>query len=102
MGKAKTIGKLFMAILTYLFKYRPYMTVWVATGIIVGISESIKKQSIESFVVCIFFVSIPALIKKALWLLNELTTPWNDLDAQRYGRGPRGRFINYIDEYLDK
>ena len=55
-------------------------------------------------IVYIVRCSIPALIK-ALRLLNELTTPWNDLGARKLGRGHnfllntdiQNRCIPYID-----
>lgn len=98
---AKAIGKIVMAILTYLFKYRPYMTVWVTCCVLVGIYEGIKELNIYSFVVCMLFAFVPTVIKKILLTISRIGGP-NRYDEKLLGRAPRGRFTNYIEEYLKK
>ena len=87
-----------MAILTYLFKYRPYMTVWVVCSVFTGI----KEHDFSVVVACILLAAVPAMIKKGLWTLNQLTTLWNSLDERRFGSAPRGRFTEYFEEYMKR
>jgi hypothetical protein len=98
---AKAWGKVFMAVFSYLYKYRPYMTVWVICCLGVGAYESIKQHDIDELLACVIVMLVPTAIKKILLTISRIGGG-NIYDEKLLGRGPRGRFINYIDEYLDK
>ena len=80
MKRAKAIGKMFIGILSYLYKYRPYMTVWIICCAGAGIYESIKDRSVSKLIVCMIFAAIPAAIKRILLMISRIG------GRNRYGR----------------
>lgn len=99
--KAARVWIVLKAIFSYCMKYRPYMTVWTIVWLFAGIWTSISKQSIAGIVIALICIAIPIALKKALWLLNNALTPWNSRDAKAFGRATRGRFTDFLDEYLN-
>ena len=89
------------AIFSYCMKYRPYMTAWTIVWLFAGIWTSISKQSIAGIVIALDLYCDSDRFKKGLWLLNHALTPWNSRDAKAFGRAPRGRYTDFLDEYLN-
>lgn len=101
MEQAKAIVKMFIGILSYLYKYRPYITVWIACCIGAGIYESIKDQNIGKLIVCMIFAAIPAAIKRILLMISRIGGR-NRYDERFLKIAPRGRFMSYMDNYMTK
>ena len=101
MKKAKAIGKMFIGILSYLYKYRPYMTVWIICCAGAGIYESIKDRSVSKLIVCMIFAAIPAAIKRILLMISRIGGR-NRYDERFLKIAPRGRFTSYMDNYMTK
>ena len=99
--KAARVWIVLKAIFSYCMKYRPYMTAWTIVWLFAGIWTSISKQSIAGIVIALICIAIPIALKKALWLLNHALSPWNSRDAKAFGRAPRGRFTDFLTEYLN-
>ena len=102
MNTAEAIIKVVMATASYLYKYRPYMTVWVICCIGGGVYESIETHNAASLAACIVFMLVPVAIKKVLLTISRIGGEYNEYDEKLLGRGPKGRFINYIEKYLKK
>ena len=101
MKRAKAIGKMFIGILSYLYKYRPYMTVWIICCAGAGIYESIKDRSVSKLIVCMIFAAIPAAIKRILLMISRIGGR-NRYDDKFFGIAPKGRFMNYMNRYMSK
>lgn len=101
MKRAKAIGKMFIGILSYLYKYRPYMTVWIICCAGAGIYESIKDRSVSKLIVCMIFAAIPAAIKRILLMISRIGGR-NRYDERFLKIAPRGRFTSYMDNYMTK
>ena len=101
MEKRRIIIKIMMALLSYLYKYRPYMTVWVTVFVVGGVYQSIKEQTIDVLIACIIFMVIPVAIKRVLLAINWIGGKRNRYDDKLLGVAPKGRFTNYIIEYLN-
>ncbi|MEJ8735111.1 hypothetical protein [Mediterraneibacter sp. ICN-202921] len=99
---AKAWGKVFMAVFSYLYKYRPYMTAWVICCLGVGACESIKQHDIDALLACVIVMLVPTVIKKILLTISRIDGERNEYDEEFLRVAPKGRFINYINEYLDK
>ena len=97
----KTITKIITGVLSYLFKYRPYISTWIACCIGVGIYESIKNHRIESLIACALFAFIPIIIKRILLIISRISNH-NRYDDESLGIAPKGRFMNYMDNYIKK
>ena len=102
MSGAKVWGKFFAATLSYLYKYRPYMTVWVICCLGCGVYESIKHHEIDKLIVCVVVMMIPTVIKMILLGIGRIGGERNKYDDKFFRVAPRGRFANYIMEYLEK
>lgn len=101
MEKTKAIVKMFIGILSYLYKYRPYMTVWIICCAGAGIYESIKDQNISKLIVCMIFALLPAIIKRILLMISRIGGR-NRYDERFLKIAPRGRFTSYMDNYMTK
>lgn len=101
MKRAKAIGKMFIGILSYLYKYRPYITVWVICCAGAGIYESIKDQNISKLIVCMIFALVPVIIKRILLMISRIGGR-NRYDERFLKIAPRGRFMSYMDNYMAK
>lgn len=97
----KTIIKMTAGVISYLFKYRPYITVWIACCIGVGIYESIKNRDIGSLIACALFALAPVIIKKILLMISRIGG-YNRYDEKLLGIAPKGRFMNHMDNYMAK
>ena len=102
MSRTKAWGKVFAAVLSYLYKYRPYMTVWVICCLGCGIYESIRHHEIENLIACVIVMVIPTVIKKLLLGIGRIGGERNEYDDKFFHVAPEGRFANYIMEYLEK
>lgn len=101
MEKAKAIGKMFIGILSYLYKYRPYITVWVICCAGAGIYESVKDQNISKLIACMIFALLPVIIKKILLMISRIGGR-NRYDEKFLKIAPRGRFMSYMENYMTK
>lgn len=101
MKRAKAIGKMFIGILSYLYKYRPYMTVWIICCAGAGIYESIKDRSVSKLIACMIFALAPVLIKRILLMISRIGGR-NRYDERFSKIAPRGRFMSYMDNYMTK
>lgn len=101
MKRAKTIGKMFIGILSYLYKYRPYMTVWIICCAGAGIYESIKDRSVSKLIACMIFALVPVIIKRMLLMISRVGGR-NRCDDKFFGIAPKGRFMNYMNNYMIK
>lgn len=101
MKRAKAIGKMFIGILSYLYKYRPYMTVWIICCAGAGIYESIKDRSVSKLIACMIFALAPVLIKRILLMISHIGGR-NRYDERFLKIAPRGRFMSYMDNYMTK
>lgn len=101
MKKAKAIGKIFTGILSYLYKYRPYITVWVICCAGAGVYESIKDQNIGKLIACMVFAFAPVVIKRILFTISRIGGR-NRYDEKFLRIAPRGRFTSYMDNYMTK
>lgn len=99
MGKA--IIKMTAGVISYLFKYRPYITVWIACCIGAGIYESIKDRDIGSLIACALFSLAPVIIKRILLTISRVGGR-NRYDEKFLRIAPKGRFINHMDNYMTK
>lgn len=99
MGKA--IIKMTTGVISYLFKYRPYITVWIACCIGAGIYESIKDRDIGSLIACALFSLAPVIIKRILLTISRVGGR-NRYDGKFLRIAPKGRFINHMDNYMAK
>lgn len=99
MGKA--IIKMTAGVISYLFKYRPYITVWIACCIGAGIYESMKDRDIGSLIACALFALAPVIIKRILLTISRVGGH-NRYDEKFLGIAPKGRFINHMDNYMAK
>lgn len=102
MEKMKIIGIIVKAVLSYLYKYRPYMTTWVVIFIVGGIYESLKQMSIEPLIAFILVLLTPIAIKRILLAISRFGGEINPGDEKLLRVAPRGRFINYVVDYLKK
>lgn len=101
MKKAKAVGKIFIGILSYLYKYRPYITVWVICCVGAGVYESIKGQNIGKLIACMVFALAPVVIKRILFAISRIGGG-NRYDEKFLRIAPRGRFTSYMDNYMTK
>lgn len=101
MKRAKAIGKMFIGILSYLYKYRPYITAWIICCAGAGIYESVKDQNISKLIVCMIFALLPVIIKKILLMISRIGGR-NRYDERFLKIAPRGRFMSYMDNYMTK
>lgn len=99
MGRA--IIKIAAGTLSYLFKYRPYITVWIACYMASGIYESIENRDIGYLIVCVVPAFAPVVIKKILLMISRINGH-NAYDDEFFGIAPKGRFIDYLDDYMTK
>lgn len=99
MGKA--IIKMTAGVISYLFKYRPYITVWIACCIGVGIYESIKDRDIGGLIACTLFAIVPVIIRKILIMISRIGGS-NRYDEKFLGIAPKGRFMDHMDNYMAK
>ena len=99
MGKA--IIKMTAGVISYLFKYRPYITVWIACCIGVGIYESIKDRNIGSLIACALFALAPVIIKRIMLMISRIGGH-NRYDEKFFGIAPKGRFMDHMDNYMAK
>ena len=97
--KRDKIWLVLKGILSYCMKYGTYMTVWTVVLLFGGIFVGIKEKSFVIFTIQIILIFIPAMIKKILLMISRIGGS-NRYDEKMFGRGPRGRFINYLEEYL--
>ena len=102
MSRTKAWGKVFAAVLSYLYKYRPYMTVWVICCLGCGTYESIKYHEIDKLIACMIVMVIPTVIKMILLGIGRIGGERNEYDDKFFHVAPEGRFTNYIMEYLEK
>ena len=99
MGKA--ITKMTAGIISYLFKYRPYITVWIVCCIGAGIYESVKDQDIGRLIACTLFAFAPVIIKRILLMISRVGGR-NRYDDKFFGIAPKGRFMDYMNQYMSK
>lgn len=101
MEQAKAIVKMFIGILSYLYKYRPYITVWIVCCIGVGICENIKDHDIGRLIACALFAFVPLIIKRILLMISRIGGR-NRYDDKFFGIAPKGRFMNYMNQYMSR
>lgn len=99
MGKG--IGKVLKGTASYLLKYRPYVTVWVICCIGVGIYGGIQKQSAAPLTACLIFALVPAAIRGLLLVMSRIGGR-NRYDEELLKIAPRGRFMDYMNQYTKK
>ena len=99
--KAARIWIVLKAVISYCMKYRPYMTVWVTACVIVSIYESVRTGNIAEAVMGLLVALFPAAVKKILLTISRIGGT-NLYDEKTFGRGPRGRFSEYLTGYLGK
>ena len=99
MGKA--VIKMIAGTLSYLYKCRPYITVWIVCCIGMGIYESIKDRSVSKLIACMIFALAPVLIKRILLMISRIGGR-NRYDERFLKIAPRGRFMSYMDNYMTK
>ena len=97
----KTVIKMIAGAASYLFKYRPYITVWIVCCIGVGICESIKDHDIGRLIACALFAFVPLIIKRILLMISRIGGR-NRYDDKFFGIAPKGRFTSYMDNYMTK
>lgn len=99
MGKA--IIKMTAGVISYLFKYRPYITVWIVCCIGAGIYESIADHDVGRLIACTLFALAPVLIKRILLMISRIGGR-NRYDDKFFGIAPKGKFMNYMNQYMRK
>ena len=99
MGKA--IMKMTAGVISYLFKYRPYITVWIVCCIGTGIHESIADHDVGRLIACALFAFAPLIIKRILLMISRIGGR-NRYDDKFFGIVPKGRFMNYMNQYMSK
>ena len=97
----KPIIKMTAGVISYLFKYRPYITVWIVCFIGAGICESVKDHDIGGLIACTLFAFATLIIKRILLMISRIVVH-NRYDEKLLGIAPKGRFMNHMYNYMAK
>ena len=99
--KLKKIWSVIKGILSYCVKYRPYMAIWMIFCASAGVYTAILKGDVFILAVNLALAFIPFVIKKMLLFVSRIGGA-NQYDEELFGKKPRGRFVNYMAEYIGK
>lgn len=88
-------------IISYCMKYRPYMTTWIVALLLGGMWIGFKGKFEVGVVMASILIIIPIAIKKSLLMISRIGGK-NRYDEELLGVAPKGRFANYIKEYIGK
>lgn len=102
MSKVKAWGKVLAAVLSYLYKYRPYMTAWVICFLGAGIYASIRERDAQALAACMIFMMVPFVIRWILIGIGRIGGERNAYDDQFFRVAPKGRFVDYMNQYMEK
>lgn len=97
--KLKKIWSVIKGILSYCVKYRPYMAIWMIFCASAGVYTAILKGDVFILAVNLALAFIPFVIKKMLLFVSRIGRA-NQYDEELFGKKPRGRFVNYMAEYI--
>ena len=97
--KLKKIWSVIKGILSYCVKYRPYMAIWMIFCASAGVYTAILKGDVFIPAVNLALAFIPFVIKKMLLFVSRIGGA-NQYDEELFGKKPRGRFVNYMAEYI--
>ena len=97
--KLKKIWSVIKGILSYCVKYRPYMAIWMIFCASAGVYTAILKGDVFILAVNLALAFIPFVIKKMLLFVSRIGGA-NQYDEELFGKKPRGRFVNYMAEYI--
>ena len=97
--KLKKIWSVIKGILSYCVKYRPYMAIWMIFCASAGVYTAILKGDVFIPAVNLALAFIPFVIKKMLLFVSRIGGA-NRYDEKLFGKKPRGRFVNYMAEYI--
>ena len=97
--KLKKIWTVIKGILSYCVKYRPYMATWMIFCASAGVYTAILKGDVFILAVNLALAFIPFVIKKMLLFVSRIGGA-NQYDEELFGKKPRGRFVNYMAEYI--
>ena len=97
--KLKKIWSVIKGILSYCVKYRPYMAIWMIFCASAGVYTAILKGDVFILAVNLALAFIPFVIKKMLLFVCRIGGA-NQYDEELFGKKPRGRFVNYMAEYI--
>ena len=97
--KLKKIWSVIKGILSYCVKYRPYMAIWMIFCASAGVYTAILKGDVFILAVNLALAFIPFVIKKMLLFVSRIGGT-NRYDEELFGKKPRGRFVNYMAEYI--
>lgn len=97
--KLKKIWSVIKGILSYCVKYRPYMAIWMIFCASAGVYTAILKGDVFILAVNLTLAFIPFVIKKMLLFVSRIGGA-NQYDEELFGKKPRGRFVNYMAEYI--
>ena len=97
--KLKKIWSVIKGILSYCVKYRPYMAIWMIFCASAGVYTAILKGDVFIPAVNLALAFIPFVIKKMLLFVSRIGGA-DRYDEKLFGKNPRGRFVNYMAEYI--
>ena len=97
--KLKKIWSVIKGILSYCVKYRPYMAIWMIFCASAGVYTAILKGDVFILAVNLALAFIPFVIKKMLLFVSRIGGA-NQYDEKKKKKKPRGRFVNYMAEYI--
>ena len=97
--KLKKIWSVIKGILSYCVKYRPYMAIWMIFCASAGVYTAILKGDVFILAVNLALAFIPFVIKKMLLFVSRIGGA-NQYDEELFGKKTRGRFVNYMTEYI--